>query len=162
MRWQMGLAAAVAAGVLAPAAHAQAPAKSVTTIGAATVKVKPQNRKSSTSIAAAVEAADASARPKAVAEARERAAQLAQTGGLVLGAITSISDAPTLPYYGPFGIPYPLQGTFGPGKYCGTVRTVHRKRGSDGRTRVVRGKPHRVCRVPASITVSLTVTFAAS
>jgi hypothetical protein len=162
MRWQIGLAAVAAAGVLAPAAHAQAPAKSVTTLGAATVSVKPENRKSSTSIAAAVEAADASARPKAVAEARERAAQLAQTGGLVLGAITSISDAPTIPYYGPYGLPYPFQGTFGPGKYCGTVRTVHRKRGSDGKLHTVRGKPHRVCRVPPNVTVSLTVTFAAS
>jgi hypothetical protein len=160
----MGLAAVAAAGVLAPAAYGQAPApaKSVTTIGAASVSVKPQDRKSNASIKAAIEAADTSARPKAVAQARERAAQLAQTAGLVLGPITSISDAPSLPFYGPFSQPYALQGTFGPGKFCGQVRSIRRKRGSDGKFRIVRGKPHRACRVPPSVTVSLTVTFAAA
>jgi hypothetical protein len=151
-----------ATAVLVPAASAQAPAKSVTTIGAAAAAVKPADRKSNASIKAAVEAADHSARPKALVAARERAAELAQAAGLTLGTITSVSDAPTLPYYGPFGQPYGLQGTFGPGKYCGTVRSIRRKRGSDGRFRIVRGKPHRACRIPPSVTVSLTVTFAAS
>jgi uncharacterized protein YggE len=166
MKWQLGVAAVLAAGVLVPAASAQSPAappaKSVTTIGAATVSVKPDNRKSNASIKAAVEAADSSARPKAIVAARERAAELAQAAGLALGAITSISDAPTVPYYGPFGAPYGLQGTFGPGKFCGIVRPVHRVRGSDGKTRIVRGKARRTCRVPANVTVSVTVTFAAS
>jgi hypothetical protein len=151
-----------ATAVLVPAAGAQAPAKSVTTIGASTAGVKPADRKSNASIKAAVDAADASARPKAIVAARERATELAQAAGLVLGAITSVSDAPALPYYGPFGAPYALQGTFGPGRFCGQVRTWHRVRGSDGRLRRVLGKRHRVCRIPPSVTVSLTVTFAAA
>jgi uncharacterized protein YggE len=166
MRWQVPVAAVIAAGVLVPAARAQAPAappaKSVTTLGVASISVKPDNRRSNASIKAAVEAADASARPKAIAAARERATELAQATGLALGAITSVSDAPTLPYYGPYGAPYGLQGTFGPGKFCGTVRPVRRVRGSDGKVRSVRGKARRVCRVPPTVTVSLTVTFAAS
>ena len=124
------------------------------------VSVKPEDRKSNASIKAAVEAADASARPKALAEARERAAELAQVAGLTLGAITSISDAPAAPFYGPY--PYALQGTFGPGKYCGITRSSHLRRDSNGRLHRVLGKRHRVCRVPPAVTVSLTVTFAAS
>jgi hypothetical protein len=162
MKWQLGLAAVLAAGVVVPAAHAQAPAKSVTTIGAATVSVKPADRKSNASIKKAVDVADASARPKAITAARERATELAQAAGLTLGAITSVSDAPALPFYGPFGQPYALQGTFGPGKFCGKVRPIRRVRGSDSRFRTVRGKARRTCRVPPNVTLSLTVTFAAS
>jgi uncharacterized protein YggE len=166
MKWQLGVAAVLAAGVLVPAAGAQAPAvppaKSVTTVGAATVSVKPDDRKSNSSIKEAVEAADTSARPKAIAAARERATELAQAAGLTLGAITAVSDAPTVPFYGPYLTPYGLQGTFGPGKFCGTVRPVRRVRGSDGKTRTVRGKARRTCRVPPNVTVSVTVTFAAS
>lgn len=163
MRWQVGLAALVAAAVLVPAAEAQAPAKSVTTVGAASVSVKPADRKSNASIKAAVDAADASARPKAIANARERAGELAQSAGLTLGAITSVSEAPAVPFYfGPYGAAYGLQGTFGPGKFCGVTRTSHLKRLSNGQTRRVLGKRHRVCRIPPNVTVSVTVTFAAT
>jgi uncharacterized protein YggE len=164
MRWQLGLATVAATALLVPAADAQAPpAKSVTTVGIGTASVKPKDRKSNASIKEAVEAADASARPKAISSARERATELAQAAGLTLGGITSVSEASNgFPYYGPFSAPYALQGTFGPGKFCGTVRTAHLKRDSNGRTRRVLGKRHRVCRVPPTVTVSLTVTFAAS
>jgi Protein of unknown function (DUF541) len=164
MRWQLGLAAMAAAGVLVPAAEAQAPppAKSVTTIGASSASVEPKDRKSNASIRDAVEAAAAAARPKAVANAREQGTELAQAAGLTLGAITSISDAPSAPYYGPFGIPYSLQGSFGPGKFCGITRTFHLRRDSQGRLRRVAGRRHRVCRIPPTVLVSLTVTFAAS
>jgi hypothetical protein len=165
MRWQIGLATVAAAAMLAvPAAEAQAPpGKSVTTIGVGTASVKPEDRKDNASIKEAIEAADAAARPKAIASARERATELAQAAGLTLGGITSVSDAPTVPYYyGPFGGPYQLQGTFGPGKFCGNIRTSHIKRDSNGRAHRVLGKRHRVCRFPSTLTVSLTVTFAAS
>jgi hypothetical protein len=164
MRWQLGLAAMAAAGVLVPAAEAQAPppAKSVTTIGAASARVKPKDRKSNASIRDAVEAADAAARPKAVANAREHAAELAQAAGLTLGAITSVSDAPSVPFYGPYGVPYSLQGTFGPGKYCGITRSFHLRRDSQGRVHRVAGRRHRVCRIPPTVTVSLTIAFAAT
>jgi Protein of unknown function (DUF541) len=166
MRWQIGLSAVAAAALLGvPAADAQAPAapaKSVTTIGVGAGSVKPKDRKSNASIKEAVEAADAAARPKAIAEARERATELAQAAGLTLGGITSVSEASQVPYYGPFGVPYALQGTFGPGKFCGTIRTSRRVRDSNGNFRRVPGKRHRVCRFPSTINVSLTVTFAAT
>jgi len=163
MRWQIGLATVAAVAVLVPAAGAQTPpAKSVTTIGIGTAKVTPKDRQDNASIKEAVDAADAAARPKAIDEARERATELAQAGGLTLGGITSISEASSFPYYGPYGVPYGLQGTFGPGKFCGNIRTSHIKRDSNGHVRRVLGKRHRVCRFPPSINVSLTVTFAAS
>jgi uncharacterized protein YggE len=163
MRWQIGLATVVAAAMLVPAADAQAPpAKSVTTVGIGTASVKPKDRKSNASIKEAVEAADGAARPKAITAARERATELAQAAGLTLGGITSVSEASNIPYYGPFGLPYGLQGTFGPGKYCGTIRSSHIRRDSNGHVHRVLGKRHRVCRIPPNVTVSLTVTFAAS
>ncbi len=164
MRWKVGLAAVAASAVLGvPAAGAQAPpAKSVTTIGVGSASVTPKDRKSNASIKEAVEAADASARPKAITAARERATELAQAAGLTLGGITSVSEASNFPYYGPFGVPYALQGSFGPGKYCGTVRSAHLKRDSNGRLHRVLGKRHRICRIPPTVSVSLTVTFAAS
>jgi hypothetical protein len=164
MRWQLGLATVAATALLVPAAGAQAPpAKSVTTVGVGTASVKPEDRKDNASIKEAVEAADAAARPKAISSARERATELAQAAGLTLGGITSVSEATNgFPYYGPFGTPYALQGTFGPGKFCGKIRTSHIKRDSNGKPRRVLGKPHRVCRFPSTINVSLTVTFAAS
>ena len=164
MRWQIGLATVAAAALLGvPAADAQAPpAKSVTTLGIGTAKVTPKDRKSNASIKEAVEAADESARPKAIAEARERATELAQAAGLTLGGITAVSEASSFPYYGPFGAPYGLQGTFGPGKYCGNVRSSHLKRDSNGRVHRVLGKRHRVCRFPSTLSVQLTVTFAAT
>ncbi len=163
MRWQIGLAAVAAATLLVSTAEAQAPpAKSVTTIGIGTASVKPKDRKSNASIKEAVEAADTAARPKAIASARERATELAQAAGLTLGGITSVSEASNVPYYGPFGVPYALQGTFGPGKFCGTIRSSHLKRDSKGNVHRVLGKRRRVCRFPSTINVSLTVTFAAS
>jgi hypothetical protein len=163
MRWQIGFATAAAAALLAvPAADAQAPpAKSVTTVGIGTASVTPKDRKSNASIKEAIDAADAAARPKAIASARERATELAQAAGLTLGGITSVSEASQFPFYGP-GVPYALQGTFGPGKFCGTTRSAHIKRDSNGNVHRVLGKRHRVCRFPSTLTESLTVTFAAS
>jgi hypothetical protein len=151
---------ALTATALGPAvAQAQTPAaKSVTAVGTAEVKVEPANRHSNDSIKAAVEKAEADAQPKALAAARDDAARLAQTAGLTLGAVTSISDAPSSPYFFPYGI----QGTFGPGKYCGNTRSVHVKHLANGKTKRVVGKLHRVCRVPSEAVVSVTVTFAAS
>ena len=121
MKRQVGLVAAVAAVTLVPAAQAQAPAKSVTASGIGTVAVKPDDKTSNASIKAAVEAAEAGAQPKAIAAAREDATRLAAASGLTLGGIVSVSDVQSAPfYYGPY---FPYTGTFGPGKYCGTVRT---------------------------------------
>jgi uncharacterized protein YggE len=161
--WKIPLAAVAAAATLTPAAaRAQAPAtgKSVTAVGTATVSVKPDNRKSNASIKAAVEAAEKSAQPKAIADARTEATGLAAASGLTLGGIVSVSNAQSSPFYGPFY--YPSQGTFGPGKYCGEIRTSHLKHLANGKTKRVLGKKHRVCRVPPAVTEAVTVTFAAS
>jgi len=160
MKRQVGLVAAVAAVTLVPAAQAQAPAKSVTASGIGTVAVKPDDKTSNASIKAAVEAAEAGAQPKAIAAAREDATRLATASGLTLGGIVSVSDVQSAPfYYGPY---FPYTGTFGPGKYCGTVRTSHLKHLANGKTKRVLGKSHRICRVPPNVTVSVSVTFAAS
>src|SRR6201999_3234685 len=98
---------------------------------------------------AAVDAANTAAQPKAVAEAREQATSLAAAAGLALGAITSISNAARTPfYYGPFVGPY--TGTFGPGKFCGIVRTSHLRHLANGKTKRVLVTRHRVCPMPPS------------
>jgi uncharacterized protein YggE len=152
---------AIAFGLLlaAPAAQAQTPS-TLTASGFAEARVKPENRKSETSIREAVAAARAEALPEAIANAKTRAQELATAGGVTLGALVSLSDVGAQPYsFSPYGYGY---GTFGYDKYCGQVantKTVIR----DGRRRRVRVKgTHRVCRVPARISAVASVTFAIS
>jgi uncharacterized protein DUF541 len=144
----------------ASTAHAQqpAPARTVAALGSASVKVKPpSDRKHEAPIRAAVEAAEAKALPRAIDDARGKAADLARLSGLTLGAIVSISDAPTSPY-GPF---YGFYGTFGPDRFCGTIRTSVFKRDKNGKRRRVGTRTRHTCRVPPTITSTVTVTFAA-
>jgi uncharacterized protein YggE len=161
MMVRVGLVAAVAAATLVPAAQAQAPAKSVTASGIGTATVTPEDKTSNSSIKEAVEAAEAAAQPKAIADARASATRLAAAAGLTLGGIVSVSDvASGVPiYYGPY---FPYTGTFGPGKYCGRVRTAHTKHLANGKIKRVLGKPHTVCRIPPNVTVAVSVEFAAS
>jgi uncharacterized protein YggE len=153
------LVAVAAALVPAAPALAQAPTpppKTVSAQGTASAQVKPNDRTSNASIAAAVEAAEAKALPGAVADAKAHAAKLASLAGLTLGGIIAIADTPPTPF-GPF---YPTTGTFGPGRFCGTVRTVVTRKGPDGkRHRSIRS--HHTCRVPPSVTASVTITFSA-
>src|SRR5512133_244642 len=143
------------------AAHAQQPApeRSVAAQGVASVKVvAPKDRRHEGPIRAAVEAAEAKALPRAMVAAREKAATLARLSGLTLGAIVSVSDAQVSPY-GPFG----FYGTFGPDRFCGTVRTaIIRTDKTTGKRKRVGFRTHRTCRVPSTVTSSLTVTFAAT
>jgi uncharacterized protein DUF541 len=154
--------ASLAIGALSTsAAQAQtpAPARTVATQGIASVKVvAPQDRKHEAPIRAAVEAAEAKALPRALADAREKATELARLSGLALGPIVSISDAQTSPY-GPFG----FYGTFGPDRFCGTVRTtVFRTDKATGKRKRVGTRSRHTCRVPSTVTSALTVTFAAT
>jgi len=157
------VASAAICVVCASTAQAQAPApeRTVTAQGVASVKVvAPKDRTHEGPIRAAVEAAEAKALPRAMAAAREKATALARLSGLTLGAIVSVSDAQTSPY-GPFG--YGFYGTFGPDRFCGTVRTsVFKTDKTTGKRRRVGTRTHHACRVPAIITSALTVTFAAS
>ena len=102
-------------------AQSPAPERTVAAQGAASVKVsRPRTARTRAPIHAAVEAAEAKALPRAIADARAKAAELARLSGLTLGPIVAISDAPTSPY-GPF---IGFYGRFGPDRFCGTVRTT--------------------------------------
>lgn len=155
------LAVAVTALVVpAPAALAQqgTPEHTVATQGLASVRVTPpRDRHHEAPIRAAVEAAEDKALPRAVADARSKATQLAKLVGLTLGPVVAISDTPASPY-GPFGAFY---GTFGPDRFCGTIRTAVFKTNSAGKRVRVGTRARHTCRVPATVTAAVTVTFAA-
>lgn len=113
---------------------------------------------SSASIAKSVAVARRKATPLAVGNGQGRAAALAGATGVSLVELVSVATSqPTPPYY--FGPYYGEDGTFGPGKYCGTVRTPIFRTGADGHRRVVGRKSRHRCRVPAYVTVSLNLTY---
>jgi len=153
------LVASSIVALLPASAAAQQPAgRTVAATGVASVKVNaPSDRTHEAAIRAAVEAAEAKALPRALADARAKAADLAKLSGLTLGGIESISDATASPY-GPFG----FYGTFGPDRFCGTLRTSVFKRGKDGKRHRVGSRTRHTCRVPPTVTSTLTVTFAAT
>jgi len=150
-----------ATAVPTAAAGAQTPAPgTVTATGSAFVVPTPENRRSSDSIARAVEEAQAQALPQAIRAARERAQALATGSGLVLGALVGISDQGGSPYgfHGPFG----AEGTFGPGRFCGDVPRYRTTRLASGRVRRTRLGTRRTCRVPSRIGATVSVVFAAT
>jgi hypothetical protein len=141
-----------------PVSAARAQDRSVAAQGLASVKVTPpSDRKHEAPIRAAVEKAEDKALPRAIDDARSKATDLAKLAGLTLGPIVSISDAPTSPY-GPF---YGFYGTFGPDRFCGTIRTAVFKRNKAGKRVRVGSRSRHTCRVPSTVTSSVTVTFAA-
>jgi hypothetical protein len=153
------LVASTVAVLLPASAHAQTPGpdRTIQATGVASVKVKaPSDRTHEAPIRAAVEAAEEKALPRAVAEARSKATDLAKLSGLTLGAIVSISDSGSSPY-GPF-----FYGTFGPDRFCGTIRTPVFKRGKDGKRHRVGTRTRHTCRVPPTVTSTISVTFAAT
>ena len=150
----------LAALTVASPALAQGP-ESVTATGTAEAKVVPANRHSNASIVAAVAAAEKQAVPGALDAAHANALIYAEDAGLTLGAVQSVSDAQTSPlFFVGSGVVGDI-GTFGPGKYCGTVRSARVKR-VNGKIKVIRGKKRHVCDVPANASSTLTVTYAAS
>jgi Protein of unknown function (DUF541) len=154
------LVASMVAVLLLPAsalAQTPGPERTIEATGVASVKVKaPSDRTHEAPIRAAVEAAEEKALPRAVAEARSKATELAKLSGMTLGAVVSISDAGVSPY-GPF-----FYGTFGPDRFCGTIRTAVFKRGKDGKRHRVGTRTRHTCRVPPTVTSTVTVTFAAT
>lgn len=154
------LLAGVVAGLAFPAAAgAQAPAPAtVEAYGTGAVKPAPKDEKSNTSIAASVQVALDKALPRAVADARAQAQELARAAGLTLGALTAVSnESQPSPFFSPFG----QEGTFGPGRFCGTVRTP-RYRTVDGKRVRVGTRTRRTCRVPATVTRTVKLTYSAS
>jgi uncharacterized protein YggE len=154
---------AVALAVATPALAAST-GQTITATGTGQVKVKPANRHSNASIAAAEKAAEKASVPLAIADAKTEAEGYAAAAGLTLGPLVSISDQTS---EGPFFSNNPYQqGPFGAGKYCGTVRevvgrprveTVHGKKIVKVRLK----KVHR-CIVPSPATTTLAVTYSAS
>ena len=155
----VALITVVAASSSAPAV-AQQPAagKSVQVVGVGEADVRPNNRRDNASIQRAVDRAEAAALPRAFQAAGARAAVLARLSGLTLGEITSVSDTPASPY-DPYGFGR-LEGTFGPGRWCGTIRRTVVRRVDGRRRRVTRAR--RICQFPREVYVSVTVTYAAS
>src|SRR4051794_5691369 len=150
-------AAAMLCLAVAPAA-ARAQDRTIVAGGTGQVTVTPNDRKSNDSIAAAVKKAYDAALPKAIADAREEAGELATAAGVTLGPLVTVSNVAAQPFYGGiFG--GPELGTFGPGKFCGTVRTAIIRPTKSG-TRRVGTRTHHACRVPSSITRAVTLTFA--
>ena len=159
--------AVVAASFACAAAPAAAPAQTpapglpattVTVTGSASIKPTPLNRKSSPSIAKAVRDARAAATPLALADGRARAAELATQSGLVLGALLAITEGSSSPF-GLFGPSNGQDGTFGPGKFCGTVRQPIFRRTPNGGRRVVRFRTRHTCRTPPRVVANLGLTF---
>jgi uncharacterized protein YggE len=148
------LAALIGVALFATPAHAQQqPTLSATGMGM--VKPAPKDRHSDASIRAAVNAANTAALPKAIADARVHAAQLAAAAGVTLGPLLSIADAPNS------GISsYYLQnGTFGNGHFCGKVRNTKTVVRDGKRRRVAAKGTHRICRVPPQLSTAVSLTF---
>ena len=158
------VAASFACAAVPAAAQAQTPAAApppttVSVTGSASVTPTPLNRRSSPSIAKAVRDAKAAATPLALADGRARATELATQAGLVLGALLGITEGSSSPF-GFFGPSYGQEGTFGPGRFCGTVRQPIFRRTSNGGRRVVRFRTRHSCRTPTRVVANLGMTFA--
>ena len=162
-RMRLFIAIATAVTLLAGAAPAlaQAPERSVTAVATANVPVAKNVAKNSPAIRAAVEAAREKAGPAAIALAKEEAQRLAAAAGLTLGPLTSVAEQPASPF-GPFSN-YGADGTFGPGKFCGKIRTPIFRRDKHGRRVFThRFRTHFGCRIPPQVSTTVSVTFAAS
>ena len=136
------------------------PGGSVTATGTTLVKVRPSNRKSNSSIKAAVAAAEKAGIKGALAAAHDNAVRYALAVGLTLGTIVSVSDAQNNNgggYYGPYG-GGAFFGPFGPDRYCGTEhRPVFKI--VKHRRRLVRVRKVHACIVPPYEATTLTVTY---
>jgi hypothetical protein len=129
-------------------------------MGTGEVRPEPRDRNSDASIRSAVDRARDAAVPLAVADARRRAVAFGFAAGLRVGGVISITEPQPNPFSGPFGQD---RGTFGPGRFCGEVPRYRTERDASGRiVRRVRIGTRRTCRVPARVTLSLMVTYAAT
>jgi uncharacterized protein YggE len=155
-----GAAVLLSLACAAPAAaQSPAPPNTITVTGTGVVKPAPQDRKSNASIAKAVRDAEAAATPLAIADGRARAANLAGLAGMTLGQLIAITEGATSPF-GFYGPVYGQQGTFGPGKFCGTVRVPIFRRTANGGRKLVRTRTRHTCRIPPQVTATLGMTFA--
>ena len=112
----------------------------------------------------AVDAARDRAVRLAIANARDEAGRIAAASGLTVGALVSVAEPPPSPFFGgPAGGSYGADGTFGPGKFCGTIRTPIRRRTASGTLRPSgRFRSHFGCRIPPEVSQLVIATFAVS
>jgi hypothetical protein len=143
----------------APAVAASSTPGSVTATGTQLVRVLPTNRKSNSSIEAAVTAAQKAGITGALAAAHDDAVRYANAARLTLGSIISVSDVQNNGggFYGPYG-GGAFYGPFGPDQYCGIehrpiFKIVNHKR------KLVRFKKVHACIVPRYEATTLTVTY---
>jgi hypothetical protein len=158
-----GATALVIAALVPAAAAPQTPTgqRTVTAVASGSVKVQRPAKLSSATIGEAVEAAREKAGPLAFANAKEEAERLAAAAGVTLGELQSVSEQSFGPY-GPFGN-YGLEGTFGPGRFCGTIRTaVFRRTESGRRVFAHRFRKRFGCRVPGQVIITISATYAMS
>jgi uncharacterized protein DUF541 len=152
--------------VTSAAASAQAPApqgRTITAVAAGRVEVPRDTAKNSKAIGAAVEAARDRAVRLAITNARDEATRLATAGGLTLGALVSVAEPTPSPFFGgPVGAAYGADGTFGPGKFCGTIRTPIRRRNAAGQLRTIGTRSRFGCRIPGEVVQTVSATFAVS
>jgi len=158
------VAAATAALLAVPAAIAQAPApapaRTITATAAGRVTIARDVAKNSKAIGAAVEAAHDRAVRLAIANARDEAARVAAASGLTLGALVSVAEPQPSPFFGGSSV-YGADGTFGPGRFCGQIRTPIRRRTASGRLQTVGTRAHFGCRIPPEVSQTVSATFAA-
>jgi hypothetical protein len=156
-------ASLAAALLLAPAAAAQAPARSISAVGSGRVAIdRDAVAQNSREIGRAVDAARERAVARAIANAREEETRLAAAGGLTLGALLGVEEPDPTPFFGNPANAYGSEGTFGPGRFCGTIRTAIRRRDARGVLRPTgRFRSRFGCRVPAEVNLVVRATFAA-
>jgi hypothetical protein len=96
--------------------------------------------------------------PRAFADAREQAGELAAGAGVTLGALVTVSNVQSGGAFC-FG-PYGSSGTFGPDTYCGNVRTRSVTIGKDGKRHYGKYRTHRTCRFPSTVTRAVQLSYA--
>jgi uncharacterized protein YggE len=158
-RWVLvgAIVIALASGSSALAQTTQTP-QTITATGTGQARVRPSDRHSNASIAAAYDKARHAAIGSALSEAQEYATDYARGVGMTLGSVISVSDAQSGPYvYGPGA----FLGPFGPGKFCGKEPVPVFKK-VNGKRKLVRFKKEHRCVVPAFADITLMVTYSAS
>jgi hypothetical protein len=138
-----------------------APPQTVTAFASAAVAVVHPKHLTNATVSRSVLAARTKAGPAAVLNARREATRLAAAAGLTLGALESVAEQPPSPFV-PYGGAIGIDGTFGPGKFCGRIRTPVFKRDKHGRNVFQqRFHSHFGCRVPGNVTITVSATFSA-
>ncbi len=143
----------------APALAAPASPTVITATGTGQVRVRPADRHSNASIAAAYQAARKASITSALTAARRLAVDYAHHVGLTLGRLLSISDQQN--NGGPYGPGPVFFGPFAPGQFCGTVRQPILKHVKHGEKVIGFKKVYR-CFVPPFAFTTLTLTYTAS